>query len=267
MSGERRERRPGGRPRASVAARTLLVLFLCSGIAALGLLAGGEHRSATARLGRDPMAGYYGPDMPRYPGAEELPAGPSTRVGGSSVRMSYFSSEDEPAKVARFYSNFWQERRLFLRHDVTHLGGVVSAVDPRGTIYQALITVQGNRTIVFPSVTTSPLRAMEAGKEPPPVPLYPESKAVMALTTAEGVAQARIHLSVNDGDLEANVAHYSRELRAAGYAPQASQQQPAAQSPEQRILVYHKDGREVTVSLSALGKQRTRVHLTDVGAP
>ena len=264
-SGERES--ASRRPPASVAARTLLVLFLCAGIAVLGLLAGGEHRSATARVGRDPMAGYYGPDMPRYPGAEELPAGPATRVGGSAVRMSYFSSEDEPAKVARFYASFWQERRLFVRHDVTHVGGVVSAVDPRGTIYQALITVQGNRTIVFPSVTHAPLRAMETGKEPPPVPLYPESKAVLSLTTSEGGAKARIHLSVNDGDLEANVAHYSGALRTAGYTPQASQQQPAAQSADQRILVYHKDGREVTVSLAALGKQRTRVHLTDVEAP
>jgi hypothetical protein len=181
--------------------------------------------------------------------------------------MSYFSSEDDPAKVARFYTSFWQERRLFVRHDVTHVGGVVSAVDPRGTIHQALITVQGGRTIVFPSLTSAPLRAMETGKEPPPVPLYPKSKAVIALTTSEGVAKARIHLSVNDGDLEANVAHYGGELRAAGYAPQASQQQPAAQGADQRILVYHKDGREVTVSLAALGKQRTRVHLTDVETP
>jgi len=103
------------------------------------------------------------------------------------------------------------------------------------------------------------------------VPLYPQSKAVLSLTTSEGGAKARIHLSVNDGDLDANLAHYGGELRAAGYTPQASQQQPTAQSADQRILVYYKDGREVTVSLAVLSKRpaavRTRVHLTDVEAP
>jgi hypothetical protein len=252
---------------ASVPARTLVVLFLCAGIAVLGLLGGGEHKSATARGGRDPMAGYYGADMPRYPGAEELPAGRESQVGNAVMRMSYFDTEDDPAKVARFYANYWRERRLFVRHDVTHKGGVVSAVGGGGaTIHQALLVVQGGRTLVFPSVTRSPLRAMEGDKEPPPVPLYPESKRVITMGSNEGGARARVFLSLNDGDLEANVVHYGRELRSAGFAPETTKQSEGAGST-QRILVFRRDGHEVTVSLTALDARRTRVHLMEVGAP
>jgi hypothetical protein len=259
--------RASDRERTSVAGRTLVVLFLCAGIAVLGLLSGGEHRSATARRGRDPMVGYYGADMPRYPGAEEMPAGRESQVGNATMRMSYFDTVDDPAKVARFYANYWRERRLFVRHDVTHKGGVVSAVGAGGaTIYQALLVVQGGRTLVFPSVTSSPLRAMEGDKQQPPVPLYPESKRVITMGANEAGAQARVFLSLNDGDLAGNVAHYSSTLRAAGFA-QENTKQPEGADANQRILVFRREGHEVTVSLTALGAKRTRVHLMEVGAP
>jgi hypothetical protein len=252
--------------------RVLVVLFFCAGIAFLGLLAGGEHRLAVATRGEDPMAGYYGPDMPRYPGAEEAPVGRESSIGGTTIKMSYFMTEDEPAKVGRFYASFWRQRRFFVREDVTHVGGVVSAVDvANALIYQALLGVQGQRveargerrprTLVFASQARGPLRALEGGAEAAPVPLYPESQTILALGTGEGDKRARLHLSVNDGGLEPNVAHYARELRALGYAPETTRQ-PDGIGAGSRVLLYRKEGSEVTVNLATLGGQRVRVHLT-----
>ena len=87
---ERRRQRPG---------RTLLVLFFATGIAGLGLLSGGEQREADAVRQRDPMAGYFDGAMPRYPDVKEAPAGPDTRIGGASTRMSHFVTGDDPAKI------------------------------------------------------------------------------------------------------------------------------------------------------------------------
>jgi len=256
----------GGR----VAARTLVVLFLCAGIAVLGLLAGGEHREAGAWRGGDPIAGYWqGRAMPRYPGAQEAPAGPATSVGGSEVKMSFFTTEDDPDQVARFYRRQWRARRFFVRDDVTHVGGVVSAVDAEhALIYQALLTVQNGRTMVFPSVTRSPLRAMETptGDQKALVPLFPESRAVINLGSKEADAAARVSLSVNDGGLRANEQHYRRELRARGYTEEIKQR---PELPEgQRVLLFTRGGREVTVNLTALDKdhKRVRVHIMEVGS-
>ncbi len=251
------------RPKSHPAARTLAVLFFCAGIAFLGLLAGGEHRPAAGQRNRDPMMGYYPADMPRYPGAREVPAGPAGNVGHTRVRMSVFSTKDEPAKVARFYGNFWQQRRLYVREDVTHVGGVVSAVDAGGgRIFQAMLVRRGERTMVFPSVTTSPLAAADT-TAPPPVPLFPDSKAVINLGNKEGGTKAAVTLSVNSGTLRDNVVHYRRELRAAGYT-QEIQQRPKALGPNHHVLLFRKEGSEITVNITGLSEKRVRVHIMEV---
>jgi hypothetical protein len=228
-------------------------------------MAAGANRPALARPGPDPMVGYYGPDMPHYPHAEEVPAGPASRVGGATVRMSFFATEDDPAKVARFYGSFWLQRRFFVRHDVTHLGGVISAWDAqRGLMYQVLLSARGHGTAVFPSVTTSPLRAAETRRDAPLVPLFPESRTLVTFGSDEKDKRARVHLSVNEGGLEANLAHYSRELRAAGYAPEAAK--VPRLGPGRHLLLYRKPGSEVTVNLTAQGKRRVRVHIAEVGS-
>ncbi len=257
--------RATGRARArkrEPAARVLLVLFLCAGIATLGLLGGGEHKLAGARRGSDPMAGFFGPDMPRYPGGEEAPAGTESSLGAATMKLSTLQTEDEPLKVGRFYANFWRQRRFFVREDVTHMGGVVSAVDVHGGfIYQLLLSVQGGRTLGFPSQTRSPLAASRTEGAVPPVPLYPESQTTLAFGSGEKDKRARLHLSVNDGGLEANLAHYRRELKNAGYSEETGAKQPEALGPDHRILVFKKEGSEVTVNLALLGGRRVRVHL------
>jgi len=249
--------------KTSVASRTLLVLFFCAGIAFLGLLAGGEHRLAAGQRFKDPMIGYYPSDMPRYPGSREVPAGPEGSVGRAKVRMSVLSTRDDPAKVARFYASFWQQRRLFVREDVTHVGGVVSAVDSGGgRIFQAMLVRRGERTMVFPSVTSTPLAAGDT-TAPPPVPLFPDSTAVISLGNKEGGTRAQVTLSVNSGTLRDNVVHYRRELRGAGYT-QEIQQKPKALGPNHHVLLFFKEGSEVTVNITALSEERVRVHIMEV---
>lgn len=222
---------------------------------------------AGARSRQDPMLGFYGGNMPRYPGAHEVPAGRSTSVGASRVRMSFLSTADDPAKVARHYLRFWQQRRLFVRQDVTHLGGVVSAVDPQqGQVLQVLISVQKGRTLVFPSVTENPMGATETGHVSPPLPLPPESTPVITLGSTEGKIGARIFVSTNKaGGLQANIDHFRRVLSERGYKPDMRGKQPV-QKAGQHTLLYRKGSKEITVDLRALDKKRVRVQLVEVGS-
>ena len=263
-----RQRAEGGssRRRTPPAARVFVVLFFCAGIAFLGLLGGGDYPEAVARRVVDPMTDYYSNDMPRYPGVRELPAGPSSSVGDTSVRMSFFNSEDEPAKIARFYENAWRTRRLYVTSDVTHKGGVVSAVDSAGgKVYQVMLSVRESGTLVFPSVTTAPLSAMGKGQGTPSVLPFPGSKSVLNLGTTEAGHTAKVSMSVNDGTLEENLTHYGRELASAGFMREVGKQ-PAQLKPGHRILVFHKEGREVTVNLTSLSEKRTKVHMAEVGS-
>lgn len=277
MVRERRDRRrrptatpprPEGELRRgrSKAGRVLLLLFFCAGVAGLGLFTGGEHRIANAK--RDPLAGYYPPDMPRYPEAREIPAG-VTRVGASPLAMSYFESLHDPGRIADYYANFWRGRRFWVNSDVTHRGGVVAAVDPQhGRIYQLLLQVQGKKTLVFPSVNSAPLATLSSGA-PSPVPLFRDSKVLTNTVTKAGANGAQVVLSTNGGTLEENRAHYRAELSRAQYREErrvpSAQKLPGALA--QNVLIYRNaEGAEVTIMLTALDDKRTRVHLTKVAA-
>jgi hypothetical protein len=71
-------------------------------------------------------------------------------------------------------------------------------------------------------------------------------------------------LSVNEGGLGGNLAHYRRVLGGAGYRPENKKnEQPLGEG--HHILVYRKEGSEITVNLSAMGGDKVRVHLMYVG--
>jgi len=253
--------------RRSRAGRILLVLFCCAGIAGLGLLTGGDHPVANALRHRDPMAGYYGPNMPRYANVQEVPVGRDTRVGGSRVRMSRFITRDDPAEVADFYARFWRRRGLWVRDDLTHRGGTISAVDPEhGTILQVLLVVGSEGTTnVFPSVTDGPGQAMDRSAAGPPVPLFPDSRVVMNVSTVVHSNRARTLLSRNNGTLEQNVAHYRKVLSSGGFTEDLSRRATSGdETPDgaPRMLVYRgRGGEEVTVNISATAGKQSRVYI------
>lgn len=258
-------------PRRRRGGRTLLVLFFASGIAGLGLLSGGEHPEADAVARRDPMRGYYGSEMPRYPNVQEAPAGPDTRIGGAQMRMSHFVTSDDPAKVAAFYERHWRNRGMWIKDDVTHKGGFVTAVEPSGgRAYQILMTADSEgRTRVYPSSTNTPMKALESRDDVVPVELYEGSKVLLNFTTKAGLHTARTVLSVNYGTVEENLSHYRAVLVGAGYGEDLSNakaREDVRVEGAPQMLVYHnKDGAELTVTISALDGERTRVHMIQIG--
>jgi hypothetical protein len=142
---------------------------------------------------------------------------------------------------------------------------VVSAIDAeRALVYQVLIQVQGKRTLVFPSETAVPGGAARTD-QPPPLPLFADSRVLLTLGSREGAGEARIHLSVNDGGLEANLAHFEREARAAGWQLEGK---PGGSSigAGHHMLVFRKQDRELTIDLSLIAGKRVRVHLLEVGS-
>jgi hypothetical protein len=258
-------------PRRQRPGRTLLVLFFASGIAGLGLLSGGEHPTADAVAGRDPMTGYYSSAMPRYPHAKEAPAGPDTRIGGARTRMSHFVTQDDPGKVAAFYERQWRARGMWIKQDITHKGGYVSAVDPSGgRVYQILLSAEGSgQTKVYPSSTDAPLKALENRDDVVPVQLFEGSEVLMNLQTRAGPHTARTVLSVNYGTLDENLNHYRAVLAARGYSEDLSNSKLGDQADTEgapHMLVYRNGhGAELTVTLSRLDGDRTRVHMMQIG--
>lgn len=258
---------PSARSRRAPHLKTLSVLFLCAGIAGLGLLTGGDH--PVARAVGDPLRGYFPGQMPRYPGVRELPAGRSTRVGPNRTRMSYFVTDDEPAKVGDFYAAYWRRRRLWVREDVTHRGGAVAAVDvEHDRIYQLLLVRRGDSTLAFPSVNSDAVRLGTPSRaKRPPVPLFEGSRTLLDVETSAAGNRARLWVAVGDGTVAEHLAHYRSALVAAGYARQAISRGKAGppRGEGERMRIYrHRDGSELTLSVAALGKRRTRVQIVEM---
>lgn len=241
--------------------RTLLMLYFCVGVAGLLLFASGEPQEAVAR--RDPMLRYFPPDMPRYPETRMVPSG-TTHVGGGHSKIAYFSTNDDPHKVADYYLGFWEKRGFWTRRDVSHRGGVVAAVDNKTMqIYQLLLFSDGRNTTVFPSVSEGPDRIGEASEESP-VKLYPDSHVM--LNSVSRVAGTRAHMvfSTNSGSIAENRAHYKTVLAEAGFREQRRKERRQLPKVLGESLMLYSDaaGRELTVALSAKGEKETRVHLT-----
>jgi|GEM_PF-3755497 hypothetical protein len=243
--------------------RVVTVLIISAGIAFLGLLSRGDERKAIAGL--NVMDNYFPADMPHYPGVKEVPAGPSSQMGGARVRMSQFTTDHDPYKVASYYSKYWRSHRLWVNADVTHRGGVVSAIDvQKGQVYQLLLTLRGKQTWAFASLTRMPGQALKTETQEPPLKLMPGSKAVSAFSTQAGGQRARVNISVNEQGLDQNLAYYRAELRRAGYTPERAASTPLGAG--HKILIFSDmGGNEITVNLAILGGQRVRVHMMAVG--
>ena len=246
-------------------------------LAIVGLI-GGLSYAKPQRIPAD----FFPAGMPLYPDVSYVPAGPQMHFGGSRSKMAMFDTADDVDRVARFFEQFWRARGYWLREDVTHLGGVVSAVDGRHSrVHQVLIIRQGKRTLVFPSVTEQPWRALQ-GSAPPPIDLFPKSKLLMAGGAVDVTARSQSWFSVNGGSIKANLQHYRRALRAAGYRvePHGDGRKPTrkllaslgkrgraigdalSRVSDQRVLVYrHASGRELSVSLAPTKGDRVRVHI------
>jgi hypothetical protein len=182
------------------------------------------------------------------------------------MRMSMFWSSDDPEKVGRYYADYWRSRKLWVRDDITHRGGLVSAVDlSAGKIYQILMSTRGDKTMVFPSVTDNPLGGNQVSAAEAPLRLFPGSTIISSFRTTELSNDAVIFVATNSGTLEETIQFYRQELEISGYQPAFWKKQDFG--PRTKVLVHrHPRGDEITISFGQIDKKKVRVHLMRVGS-
>lgn len=247
-------------------ARISIVVALAAGIAFLGLLGGGDHPGAQARMEEDAMQGHWPVAMPRYPGALEYPLGSKLTVGRDPMVMSYFITPDDPLAVGRFYTGKWNGAGYHVTEDISLDGGVVAAYDPAsGVLRQVVIRRQGKRTMAFPSVTTRPLRptgdAQDADSD---VPVVPGSEGVLSFGARDPGHRSRVLMFTNYSGLPNNVDFYRNRLPTLGWTEEAPKGAPPLPAELHQTLTFRKGARELTINLTVVdSEQRVRAHLVE----
>lgn len=261
--------------RISPAFKIFAVIFICSGTAFLGLLAGGRHAPVRADLDQDPMKGYYDVDMPSYPGAAELPMSRDMNVGDASMKMSYFVTRDDPLKIAGYYADRWKTAEYHVTEDVTLTGGSVSAFDVKtGVIRQVIITEQSEgRYLVFPSVTSQPFgmtpstdeKSGFAGKSP----VFPGSEGVSSFGSDDPDKKTNVTRFINFGGMQANVDFYKVEMAARGWELRKFADEIPGIGKKHQVLLFNKGSQEVTINFTVVSEEskQVRVHITHFNTP
>jgi len=261
--GEARRAQPveGGRVEPPPGRRRIFaVLFIASGTAFLGLLTGGEH--LPVRAAPDPMAHFWPVPMPAYPGSRPRPVAAEQRVGSSSLRMAYFTTTDSPARVSDFYAHEWRSVGYYVKEDVTPRGGSVSGYDAvAGVMRQVVMMAKNGRTLVFPAVATEPMKMLDSAAVSPEVPVYPGATGVLVTRARDAVARTQIVTYLDEGPLLANATFYRGELQRRGWIDETRPLPKAQQSDDAQIMVWTRDGAEMTVNLLKIDETRTRVHV------
>ncbi|HEY3356967.1 MAG TPA: hypothetical protein VGQ83_27200 [Polyangia bacterium] len=241
--------------------RIFAVLFIASGTAFLGLLTGGEH--LPVRAAGDPMAGYWPAPMPTYPGSAPRPIVGDQTVGGSAMKLAYFTTPDIPARVGDFYAEEWRKAGLYVTEDITPKGGSVSAYDAvEGVMRQIVILARAGQTMVFPALVTEPVRVMEPATVPPEIPVYPGATGVLVTTARDPIARSQVVAYMDEGPIEANLTFYKGEMQRLGWANETKAETHKDVGDDARILVYTRDGAECTVNFLKIDDTHTRVHVT-----
>ncbi len=247
-------------------ARITVIVTLAAGIAFLGLLSGGTHQGARAVDEPDPMRGHYPVSMPRYPGVKEYPLGSDLKVGDSPMKMSYFSTEDEPLQVARFYASRWKAAGHHVTEDITLQGGVVAAYDPAsGALRQVLIRRKGRKSTVFPSVIAKPLQPKRVTAEKQDdVPVYPGSEGTLTFGGRDPGHRSRVTMFTNYGGVLNNVQFYRGKLAERGWREVPSKGGSPLPPEVSETLTFHKGSRELTINITRVDDEKhVRVHITE----
>ena len=240
--------------------RIFAVLFIASGTAFLGLLTGGEHLQV--RAAEDPMARFWPVPMPTYPGTTLRPVAADQRVGTSALKMAYFTTTDSPAKVGDYYAAEWRNAGYYVTEDVTFRGGSVSGYDAvAGMMRQIVMMHKDGRTLVFPAVAVEPSKLLDRRAVPADVPVYPGAQGLLVTQARDPVARSQVVTYLDDGPLEANLNFYKGEMARRGWIDETKPLPAKFQADDGHILVYTRDGAEMTINLLKLDQTRTRVHV------
>lgn len=243
------------------ALKAMGVLLAAAAIATLGLdRLGGEVRRAGAEA--SPAGERFDALMPRYPGASEFPVGERLETGSGELRMGYFSTEDSPLRVARYYRTMWEQDGLSVHENVTPAGGVVGTFDPRiGAARSVTILTARGLTWAFPAVVERPVSALASGDlgEREGLPVFPGSTTGLTMRSRDlgGEGETLVATYSNEGGLEENLAFYRRELAEAGWRELESRDFEELEG--HRALELERDGRHLTVNLTPLQEAGDRV--------
>lgn len=238
--------------------KVIVVIVMAAAIATLGLhRQGGEISEAVAD---HPLDEHFDPLMPRYPRVAEFPLGEALEAGEGEMRMSYFSTEDPPFRVARYYRTVWEQDGLSVHHNVTSSGGVVGTFDPRIKGARSVtIVASGARTWVFPATVERPLDTANPGDmgADDGLPVYPGSASGLTLRTSDHGRESVVATYSNDGGLSKNVSFFREQMSDRGWR---ETEVPSFDELEgHRALRFVNDGRECTINLTPLEEDERRV--------
>lgn len=198
--------------------KVVLIIVAAAAIATLGLLrGGGELPEAVAN---HPLDDHFDSMMPRYPRVAEFPLGEQLNAGDGAMRMSYFSTEDPPLRVARYYRTVWEQEGLKVHHSVSPAGGVVGTFDPRIKAARSVTIVsKAGRTWVFPATVERPLGTANPGDlgASAGLPVFPGSSRGMTLRTSDMGRESLVTTSSNDGGLSKNLSFFRTQMSSEGW--------------------------------------------------
>lgn len=239
--------------------KTVLIILMAAAIATLGLLrGGGQHPEARAEVGA--LDGHFDPLMPHYPRVAEFPMGEELGEGEGTMRMSYFSTEDSPLRVARFYRTMWEQEGLAVHQSVTPQGGVVGTYDPRIKAARSVtIFTKGRLTWVFPATVDRPVGAIAAGDlgEREGLPVYPGSSKGLTLRTSDQGRASVVTSYSNDGGLAKNVAFYRAQMAARGWVEREA---PTFEElGSHRLLSFEREFERCSINVTPLDDDARRV--------
>lgn len=238
--------------------KVVLIIVTAAAIATLGLLrGGGELPDAVAN---HPLDDHFDPLMPRYPRVAEFPLGEQLGAGDGEMRMSYFSTDDPPLRVARYYRTVWEQEGLKVHLNVSPAGGVVGTFDPRIKAARSVtILSKAGRTWVFPATVERPLGTVNPGDlgESEGLPVFPGSSRGMTLRTSDVGRESLVTTSSNDGGLSKNLAFFRGQMSTQGWRELEVTDFEELQG--HRALSFERDDDRCTINLTPYGDDERRV--------
>ncbi len=223
--------------------RLLLTAFLITAVTVLGIHNGtGSHEAHAADTSLP--ADYWPEPMTVYPGVSVMPLSSDMNLGrDNQVRMAWFTTEDEPLAVVKFYENHWNQAGYFVSRDVTPYGGRVSAVDPRtGVLRQITLSKEGGKTTVFMSMALSAPHDLD--KTPEDIPVYPGAESVISFTSNDALTSSDVVTFMDAGTAEDNASFYKNKLAELGYSLTKETTNNGV-----HMLVFSRAKEEITISV------------------
>ena len=224
--------------------KILLMAVLVTAVTALGIY-NTESHSWDAVAAESTLPPDYWPEpMAVYPGANLIPFSRDMNLGrDNALRMAWFTTQDEPLAVARFYEDRWTTSGYFVNKDINPYGGRISSVDPRtGVLRQVTMSREGDMTTVFVSMLLGTPR--EVDRTPEDIPVYPGAEGVISFSSNDVLTASDVVTFMDAGTVEDNVRFYKNRLAQHSYSLKRETERKGV-----HMLVFSRGSEEITVSI------------------